>query len=53
MGLWELPYMGSGSEVPGWKNGFRAFHRDKMNSQDKQVNTVGCIFSSKKPNLIP
>ena len=39
--------MGSGSEVLGWKNGFRAFHRAKMSSQGTQVNTAGCIFPPK------
>ena len=43
--LWVLPYTGSGSETLGKKNGFRAFQRAKMSSQDTQVNTVGCIFS--------
>ena len=42
-----LPYTGSGSEDIGWKNGFIAFHRAKMSSQDTQVNTVGCIFLPK------
>ena len=40
--------MGSGSEALGWRNGFRAFHRAKMSSQDTQVNTVDCIFLPKK-----
>ena len=32
--------MGSGSEVLRWKNGFRAFHRAKMSSQDTQDKTL-------------
>ena len=39
--------MGSESEALGWKHVFSAFHRAKMSTQDTQVNTVGCIFSSK------
>ena len=42
------PYMGPRSEALGWRNGFRAFHRAKMSSQDTQVNTVGCISHPKK-----
>ena len=41
------PLYGSGSEALGWKNGFRAFHRAKMISQDTQVNTVGGFFLPK------
>ena len=29
------------------KHGFRAFHGAKMSSQDKQVNTISCIFLPK------
>ena len=39
--------MGSESEALGWKHVFSAFHRANMSTQDTQVNTVGCIFSSK------
>ena len=46
-GLWVLPYMGSGSEALGWRNGFRAFYRAKKRSQDTQVSTVGCFFFEK------
>ena len=30
------------------ENGFRAFHRPKMSSQDTQAHTISCIF---RPNI--
>ena len=39
--------MGSGIEALGWKNGFKALRRAKINFQDTQVITVGCIFLPK------
>ena len=41
------------------ENGFRAFHRAKMSSQETQVNTVACMFlpitklKSEAPILAP
>ena len=43
----SVPYMVSGSEALGWRNGFRAFHRAEMSSQDIHAYTVGCIFLHK------
>ena len=43
--------MGSGSEALRWKNGFRAFHRAKMSTQDTQVNTVSCTFFQKPKHI--
>ena len=43
----QTPLGGLGGEALGWKDGFRAFHRAIMSSQDTQVNTVGCIMLPK------
>ena len=41
------PLYGVRDRSPWVENGFRAFHRANLSSQDTQVNTVDCFFSSK------
>ena len=43
-GVWWSPLDGARGEALWQKNGFRAFHRAKMSSQDRQLNTIGCVF---------
>ena len=44
----DTPLYGVKESSPRWKNGFGAFHRAKLSSQETQVNTVGCIVLKKK-----